>query len=243
MNISLPDTYVIRARLIPAVMALASGIALALVLARYSDPGLPEIIAAVVALMLVSMLADFARRHGQRIEPRLFAEMGGKPSTIMLRHRDQDIAPATKARLHEFLGTALGASAPTAEAEANDLQSADAFYAEAGDWLRAQTGNDKQRYHLVFAELTSYGFRRNLYGLRRIGFLVAVLTGLLSGTILFFPEYMAIGSDRFSSLWSVIGISCLQALYFFFVATRSSVVAGARTYARQLLLSQHLMRE
>jgi hypothetical protein len=64
--------------------------------------------------------SDFARHPGKGRENGLFRKMGGKPSTTMLRHRDDRFDAAAKASWCQFLGGGIKEKAPTAEAEAAD---------------------------------------------------------------------------------------------------------------------------
>jgi hypothetical protein len=83
----------------------------------------------------------------------------------MQRHRDDRLDAAAKASWCQFLGGRIKEKAPTAEAEAADPAGADAYYARCGDWLREHT-RDRKRFKLIFEELVTYGFRRNLLGLK-----------------------------------------------------------------------------
>ena len=53
-------------------------------------------------------------------------------------------------------------------------------YDSAARWLRKAT-RDRRQFNLVFTENVSYGFRRNLFGVRWIGGLVALLCAVADG--------------------------------------------------------------
>jgi hypothetical protein len=63
---------------------------------------------------------------------------------------------------------------PSAEEELRDSVQADLAYAAAADKLRPQT-NDRKEFPFIFKELMAYGFNRNAYGVRWVGFSVAIL--------------------------------------------------------------------
>jgi len=67
---------------------------------------------------------------------------------------------------------------PTKEEELKNKDQADQIYESCTAFLRNKS-RDTDKYPLVFEELTSYGFRRNLWGLKPIA--IAILSILLIG--------------------------------------------------------------
>src|SRR5438132_5286265 len=102
------DSYSRRARLFPALVAGGSLVVAAFVLAPLQNMGLPQLGAGLFSGVLVYVLADIARRLGKRLEDRLYAEWGGKPSTTMLRHADERLDGGTKANYLKFLAWKIG---------------------------------------------------------------------------------------------------------------------------------------
>jgi hypothetical protein len=127
---------------------------------------------AILVAGLPPFLAQVSRNLGKALEPKLWSAWGGKPTTRLLRHRDKTIVEPTKARYFETL-RAAGIIRPTPEDEAADPAAADIHYESAGDWLRRQTRHPKPG-DLVAAKNASYGFARNLLGLRWIGLTLAL---------------------------------------------------------------------
>jgi len=80
-------------------------------------------------------------------------------------------------QLHTFLATKLGAAFPTAAQEAQEPGEADRLYESATRWLLEQT-RDTSKYSLLFTENISYGFRRNMLGMRWIGLTAAILAAI-----------------------------------------------------------------
>ncbi len=89
------------------------------------------------------------------------------PTTRILRHNDDRLPAEVKARYHQHLGTKLGMPLPTPAEERTDPAAADARYTSAIHWLLAQCRGPA--HVLVLNENTSYGFRRNLFGLKIVG--------------------------------------------------------------------------
>jgi hypothetical protein len=174
------DAYSLRAQWAPVLTAILPVVFAACA----SVPELASFKGATGGGLLVAglppILAQFSRNRGKALEPKLWAEWGGKPTTRLLRHRDKSIAEPTKARYFETL-RAAGIVRPTPEQEAADPAAADAQYESAGDWLRRHTRHPKPG-DLVSAKNASYGFARNALGLRWIGLTLAIATMAAVGT-------------------------------------------------------------
>lgn len=234
------DGYVIRARLFPAMLAIAPSLVFLLVLVSTSkNPlGLPQILTSVTVGVLFFAFADLARRFGKRVEKYLFPSTSGRPFPTVLRHCDTNIDARAKARYHAFLARAVGENAPTAleENEAPDV--ADSFYALCGNYLREQT-RDQSRFSVLFAENVSYGFRRNLYGVKWVGLLLNLAT---VGASLWLVRQS--GGAALSQYGVVLIVAAVHAVYFLFGVTWKSVSDASNQYGRQLVLScETLMKE
>jgi hypothetical protein len=230
------DAYTMRARLVPAVIAGAPAFAFAAIFVSWGKIGWTHLIAGTALTVLFAVFADVARRRGRAIEPTVIAKMGGLPTTVTLRHRDTTYDAATKAGFHKFIAAKLGQPAPSAEEEAADADAADAYYVRGATWLRENTRNTK-KFDVLFNENVSYGFRRNLLGLKLPGFLLNALIVLVCLAIFWrrWPVDLSNGFD--AKLLAVIVIAILHAAYLALFVTEEGVFEAARIYARQLLLS------
>lgn len=226
------DVYTIRARLVPAIIAGAPAFAFAAAFISWGNLGLTQLVAGSGLTVLLAVFADVARRRGRAIEPGLIARMGGLASTVTLRHRDATYDAKTKAQFHNFFSARLGAPAPTPEEEKADPDAADAYYVQAATWLRENTRNAK-KFDILFNESISYGFRRNLLGLKMPAL-------ILNAVIVATCAWQAGTSNLLESrLLPVIVVAVLHAAYLALFVTERSVIEAARAYARQLLLSIH----
>lgn len=226
------DRYTLFARLFPAIIAAAPALALAWVLVSGKSLGITHAIAGTALAVLLMVFADVARRRGKQIEPALIERMGGLPSITMLRHGDETLDAATKARMHRFLSDKLNEPAPTASDEKADPAAADSFYTRAGTWLRENTRN-KKKFDILFNENITYGYRRNLFALKWPALVLnaTIVVGCVATYLYGIPDKYSLG------LTPVFVIAFLHAAYLAIFSNENSVREASRIYARQLLLS------
>ncbi len=230
------DAYSVRARLFPAILAAAPAFAALALLISWERIALSNIIATTALLVLVFALAEFARKLGVRLEPKIFAEMGGKPSTVMLRRSDTTIEEPTKDRYRQFIAGKMSQRVPSALQESANQSNADVFYEACGTWLRAQT-RDAKKFPMLFGENVGYGFWRNLLGLKWLALAVNLIVVMITAGLLWKRGTLDFDNDLTMRTVVVLIIAAIHALYFGFAVTRESVKAAARKYGRQLILS------
>jgi hypothetical protein len=226
------DRYTLFARLFPAIIAIAPALALVAVLISWKTINLSHGIAIIALGVLFMVFSDVARKRGRAVEPKIIEKMGGLPSTTMQRHRDDTLDAPTKARIHTFLADKLDEKAPSAKAEEKAPDLADGFYARGATWLRENTRNEKD-FAILLSENITYGFRRNVYGLR---IPALILNGAI--VVLCIGAYFTALSQKYEvDLRPVFVIAFLHAGYLAFFSTQAAVMEAARIYARQLLMS------
>lgn len=234
------DAYGLRAQGIPAMLAVARAIALAIALVLSGSSGISQIFSGAIVAVLLYAAADLGRRLGKKKEPSIYAEMGGMPSTTMLRRRNTTFDQATKARYLTFLARQVKGKVPTESEETADPAACDTFYARCGTWLREHT-RDTKKFRLVFNELVTYGFRRNLYGLRLMGLAVNAVVVILCVVYLYWGGWWGLEINVGNGVVFVLLVAVIHAIYLAVYATRKSVIEAARQYARQLILSCELL--
>ena len=200
------DAYSIRARLFPAVIAAAPALAAIALLVSWSTLGLSNAIASIGMLALMFAIADLSRARGRKLERRLYADHGGLPSITMFRRSDKTIDSGLKDRYRTFLADQLGVQAPDAEVELLDKSAADGFYDQCGAWLRQNT-RDSKRFSILFAENVTYGFRRNLLGVKTIALW---LNAIVVGVCLLF--LWRLGFDTAGPVGSRVGLVLIVAV-------------------------------
>src|SRR6266852_6401889 len=168
------DEYDRNARLKPALLAMLPASLLVITLGAAYSTAVGVVAGPLTAIGFTYVLAQFARDWGKQKQPQLFALWGGQPTTAKLRHRNSTLNLHTRARYHEIAGRLVGKVMPSPAEEAANPEAADLVYETVGDCLRERT-RDKRKFPLVFKELVSYGFRRNLWGMKRFGIWLACL--------------------------------------------------------------------
>ncbi len=232
------DSYSIAARLLPALIALVPVIVTTAVWTPALYALAYGILVPSIECALAVLLMHIARSLGQSAERRLFVEWGGKPTSRWLLHSDDNLDEMTKARYRMYLEKHVdGWKAPSQADEETDRTGTMSTYDSAIRRLREATRDrrDRPHFNLVFTENVSYGFLRNLYGLRWVGGLIASLCAVFSAGGLFWtvsvngdPDSILLGAG--SLLFALV----MMIVWLAFVNQRR-VRRAADSYARALL--------
>ncbi|MER9561063.1 hypothetical protein [Mesorhizobium sp. M0571] len=230
------DAYSLKARFFPALIAIIPALAALAILISWSKFGLTNLIATVAIPVLVYAFADTARRLGKRIENRIYAASGGKPSLTMLRYSDDSFDAASKAQYRGFLSSKINQPVPTEQDEKDKPKEVDAFYERCGAWLRENT-RSANKFSVLFNENVTYGFRRNLLGLKWPTLGLNLIIVLTCAFILYRQGMVDVNDDLTLRLLIVIAFAIIHAIYMAFAVSTRSVIDASRTYSRQLILS------
>lgn len=228
------DTYSLRARLQPALLTLFPFFVTIAVL----FPALYQFATALVGLGtacgVTVLFSHIVRMRGRSVEERLFAKWGAKPTTAHLTHKDGHVDPHTKARYHRFLALHVpGWHAPTQEDETKNQKGTAQLYDAAVKWLLEFT-RDKKKFPLVFKENISYGFRRNLYGLKAIGLSLSLVC-LAANGIVAYTKFESVESTGVPLLLGSLGLVLTFVAAWNFLITEHWVRDAAHAYSRALL--------
>jgi hypothetical protein len=222
------DEYTLKARAFPAFITI-----LPLALFLFPAIGMRSLWLGLAApiggtAIISFLLAQWGRDKGKLKEPKLFLLWGGKPTTIFLRHRNREENRIIRERRHRLLERlANGIVLPTVIAEAEDPIAADEAY-EAATKVLIQRTRDKERFSLLFDELVSYGFRRNLWGLKPFG-----ITILVIAFVLHLSAGMFLGIDRTTNFNFAVGDLVILLCWLVFV-TPDWVYITAKAYSDRL---------
>ena len=237
----LTDSYDRTARLYPGLLGMLPLITLVAMLYGSQLSPVTRVVMMAASCGGLYLMTNLGRELGKRLEPKLFKEWGGKPSTQLLRHRDDRIEGITKERYHTFLAGKINKPFPTMADEAHNSYAADDIYQSGVRWLLNQT-RDTKRFELLFKENITYGFRRNALGMKPIGWSVCVCSllwvltahGVISRSAEYFfsrEALMALPETAIASL-AVSGFMLAVWTVFF---TKTSTRTAAFTYAETLL--------
>lgn len=184
--------------------------------------------------VLSTLLATMARQAGNRVEPTLKKQWGGWPSMIILRHRDNWINPITKSNIHQAMAKAVASTyAPTPDQEIEHPDQCDNVYLAWSEHLRVLARNNEKRFPHVFRESMSYGFHRNLYGLKT--FAIIVLLAAIAATA--FVGWVKYEPERVPPLAELCCLAVLTTvlLFWLFAVTAESVKRASYNYASRLI--------
>jgi len=156
------------------------------------------------------------------------------PSIQLLRLRHQHIDKHTKQRYHQKLQSLCPVSVPPdVEMEKNNPSVADDIYQAWTKYVISQT-RDSQKFSLLLKENTSYGFRRNLWGLRPFAIGLAAIA-LLANYCFWVFKLKAFNPLKFPEgfIYSTMAI-LLIILFWVLVVTKAWIKLVAFSYAERL---------
>ncbi|PSH62222.1 hypothetical protein [Phyllobacterium sophorae] len=225
------DSYTLRARVFPALIAGLPTLAMLFFVIPWDRLGISHLIASTMAIVLLVAFADVARRAGRNVETIL-----GTRATPELWYRtDNAIDSISKERYRAFMGTKLQVSPPTEQDEISNPAQADQFYLSAGFWLRDHT-RDTKKFKLLYEELLTYGFRRNLLGLKPVALCLNAIVAILCLAAIVSPVELPI-HQSIERLTVVIVAVVLHSAYMIFAVGKQAVREASRSYGVQLIAS------
>ncbi len=229
------DTYTRSARLMPALLVfLPIGLAAGAWTTKFADSKTAGgLVTLATSFGLASLLAQVGRDAGKKRQDQLYTSWGGKPTTVMLRHRTGAFNRHTLARYHAKLGALIPElRLPSEEQERGDPAAADEVYEACIDYLLAHT-RDQSKFRLVFEENVNYGFRRNLWGMKAAAIAIDLLALVLMGTRAISGNG---GLPSVDATWIAALILNAILLAWWLIRIRPAWIrSAADAYARQLI--------
>lgn len=227
------NPYIIRARLFPAVLGVAPAIALLGLNISSEGFAVAQFVSTLALGVLFFTFSNIARRFGKSAERRLFANNGGFPTNTLLHRSDTKFDKATKDRYRSKLEALCGEKAPSERMELKDPAAADAYYKRAFTWLRENTRKE-HGFEILFEENVTYGFWRNLYGIKWPALLLNASVVLICGGLLYWHSF---SPSAVQSMVTIAIIGAVHAAFFLVGVTKRSVFEASDQYARQLVLA------
>lgn len=226
------DKYSIKARQYPSFLVLLPSFVVSVYYITDIEKYYHYFTAVFSIGLFTFLLSQLGRDKGKSKEPDLHKYFGGKPTTQVLRHDNSHIDSVTKARYHMMLSQKIeGIQIPSVEQEKENGNYADKVYDSCAKFLISKT-RDTQKFNLLFKENISYGFRRNLWGMK-----VWALLLLLCCFILHF--YFATKAFTVFNCFETkdIGLFAFlfaSTLFWLFVITKNWIKLTAFAYAERL---------
>lgn len=226
------SSYTWYARTAPMLLALVPlGVGVAVWFPETTWERISAIVLAPAVLAIV--LGEKGRDRGRRLQTALWSSWGGPLITQYLRHRDATINKLLKGEYHKKLAWLLpNITIPSEADEADDPASADQVYDACAQHIVVVV-RDPKRFPLVFKENRSYGFRRNVWGIKPLGiaFSLAGLAAALIWASLHRADLEFLVLDR-----TISSLVCATLVVFWvFLVTRSWVRIPNDAYARRTL--------
>ncbi|MDJ1485945.1 hypothetical protein QNI16_36025 [Cytophagaceae bacterium YF14B1] len=228
------DLYSLKARFYPVIILffpiIVIGVAYSLefekIIGLFSSIG--------VAGALTYLFSQLGRDRGKKKEKELWSSWGGAPSTQLLRLRDTRIDKHTTDRYHQRLHTLCPVPViPNLDLENTACDECDQVYSSWTKFLITKT-RDTKTYSLLFKDNISYGFRRNLWGLKLYGILLT--TSLILGNYFFWVfsngswnPLLFSNSFKYSTV-----VLFLVVLFWIFIVNKEWVKVPAFSYAERL---------
>lgn len=227
------DDFAFHARVMPVVVDFIPILLIVVLRGLASGDWGESAVVLILALAGLAFLSRLARNQGKKLEDKMFAKLGAKPSTILLRFSDKTFNNVIKKRYHKqlnrFYGLYLPVS-PTSETDKSDEQ-----YAAASKALKVRANSMRDKEFRVYQELKEYHFLRNLYGTKL--FCVAVYLLLALREVFFvIPEFSIIEAIRnpypdYIALLAYLFFAAAMCL----LVTKESVKKRAFDYGRVLI--------
>lgn len=222
------DRYTLLARVGPAVLVGTAACLAVTAWIPFTEWPFKLAAGTTVIAIIAMVLGQLVRDAGKAIEKALWAKWGGPPTARMLRHRDESLRPGVKASLHaRMLELGFVERMPTNQEEDEDPDGADLIYQTCSDRLRnkALELKAKSPFDVVHQENISYGFRRNLLGIRPYALCIvaASLLGAAAAFLFGRHPYLEVGGIF------VVGAAILAS------ANESALKRTADNYSERLL--------
>lgn len=229
------DKYSRNARIYPMIILLLPIVLLGLIYSWEYQSILQALTTLGVTAALTYLFANLGRDLGKKKEAELWEKWGGMPSAQLFSFQNNVIDRFTKQKYHSKM-LQLSPVSKEYNFEKDEYKALEDVYISWTKFLISKT-RDTKKYALLFNELISYGFRRNLWGLKKLS--------LISLTILIISNYLfqsfKMGVNEFIDFPVEFFITelILALLYFIwvFVFTTEWVKIPAVAYAERLLES------
>ena len=236
------DQYSLSARVRPALFIVLPIILTAYILFEPLRTLLGSLLGILLTCGVVNFFANQMPSQGNVLQDKLFKKWGGAPTTLILRHSDNELDKYTKQRYREKLVSLVSNFKNVSErAERANPTDADQYYISAINYLREKT-RDSEKYPLILKENMNYGFSRNLLAFKSTAItiiLISLAISLLIIVVTFKDKYVDINSLSLLSpqYYVLVILHIIFLLFWCLMINETWVKVRAYAYAKRLLSS------
>jgi len=167
------DKYSLNARVYPLIIVFLPVVIIGVTYSFEYEKIQQTLSALGITAALTYFLSNIGRDQGKKKEDALWESWGGAPTSQLFSFRNNILDILTKERYHSRMEEILEIkdNLDYINAAPHEL---DDTYRSWTKILISKTRNTKI-FPLIFKELVSYGFRRNLWGLKPIGIAITII--------------------------------------------------------------------
>ena len=222
------DRYDREARLKPAVYAIAPVFLVVLLVTGVHRP-IPAVLLLGVVAYFLRPLMESVRDRGREVERDAGSTLGNARTARLLRHDDGTLLLSTKETVRRHVRSRYGIELPDTVVERQHPDRARKAYLEAARQLASEARAESGRT-LLLDENISYGFRRNLLGIKSTG--LAIVTGAFVASLIVLPAGV---NGLPGTLGWGIPLVLLLSGFMWWKVDRTSVEVASQRYAERLL--------
>lgn len=226
------DVYTLRARVQPALLAALPLLALGILILPLLEDA--QRLWSLVSIAMTTFAGLVARKAGNRVQPQLYEEWGGVPTTARLRYGSAT-SPQEIERRHGEVSRIIGGgwTMPTAAAEEADPVTADRVYADSMRQVVEKVRNNP-KCRMANIENRNYGFSRNLLGLKPLG-LFCAWAGIVLSLVTGAGVYLAKDDIIEAAFLLLPVLTSVAALALWRLVDRDFVRPSAEAYADRVV--------
>lgn len=233
------NSYDRQARAAPGFLALLPIAVVGTVVGLRQDPAVSALLGVIVAAGGPLLMAGVVRSRGLAVQHDLFGKWGGPPTTTLLLLNQATSNASLRDQRRRHAERVTGVSLLTRAEEADETGRGADLIESAVTVLREKT-RDTAKFPLVAAENRTYGFERNLLGVRPAGIATSALAAMfLAGTLILIATH----TIHHAVLELAVGlvISAALLLVWMWYPTEKRVHGAAEKYAVSLVDSASVL--
>jgi hypothetical protein len=231
------DRYSLNARIYPIIIFYMPAVILTIIFSFKFDNYIHLLTSFGIVSALSYLFSQLGRDAGKKKERKLWESWGGTPTTQLLRWSNTEISINTKRRYHAKLNLLcpVDGAPDNVYERANPLE-ADEVYQTWTKYLISRT-RDTNKFPLLFKDNISYGFRRNLWGLKAYAILLIIV--LMTATYGYYSTTLnTFNISRYPVEFSIAEGILLIMLSFWLIKIKGNWIRiPAFSYAERLLES------